>query len=293
MQHRFHFSGKWPGILLMAPQLAITVVFFVWPAAQALWESTRMQDPFGLSATFVGLENFQRLVRDPLYLGTIHTTLLFSVLVTALGMSFALILAAMANQIRRFRPLYQTVLILPYAIAPSLAAVLWLFLFNPGIGWIAYLFGLVGYDWNHALNGGQALALVVLASAWKQVSYNFLFFYAALQAIPASLIEAAAIDGAGPIRRFRDLVFPLLSPTTFFLLVVNLVYAFFDTFAVVDAATGGGPGKSTETLILKVYAEGFKGLDLGGSAAQSVILMAIVGVLTIVQFRYVERKVQY
>ncbi|WP_293762993.1 sn-glycerol-3-phosphate ABC transporter permease UgpA [uncultured Aquitalea sp.] len=293
MQNRIRFPGGWLGFLLMLPQLAITVLFFVWPAAQALWQSTQSQDPFGLATRFVGVDNFSALFQDPLYLGTVKTTLLFSALVTALGMGSALLLAAMVNQVRFGKRFYQTVLIAPYAIAPSIVAVLWLFLFNPSLGWISYLLRGAGYEWNHALNGGQALALVVMASAWKQVSYNFLFFYAGLQAIPASLIEAAAMDGAGPLRRFRDLVLPLLSPTSFFLLVVNLVYAFFDTFAVVDAATGGGPGKSTETLILKVYLEGFKGLDLGSSAAQSVVLMAIVGLLTVIQFRYVERKVQY
>ncbi|OWY39750.1 glycerol-3-phosphate transporter permease [Xenophilus sp. AP218F] len=293
MRHRTHFPQRWLGLALMAPQLAITLVFFLWPAVEALWQSTQRQDPFGLSGEFVGLENFRQLFADPLYLGAFQTTLLFSALVTLLGMGSALILAAMANQITRGRRVYQTILIAPYAVAPSIVAALWLFLFNPSLGWVSHLLRDAGYEWNHALNGGQALLLVVLASAWKQISYNFLFFYAGLQAIPASLIEAAAIDGAGPLRRFRDLVFPLLSPTSFFLLVVNLVYAFFDTFAVIDAATGGGPGKSTETLILKVYLEGFKGLDLGSSAAQSVVLMAVVGLLTLIQFRYVERKVQY
>jgi len=293
MPHRLYFPQRWLGFALMAPQLLITVVFFLWPAGQALWQSTQMQDAFGLSSTFVGPDNFLALFRDPLYLGTTRTTLLFSALVTALGMSTALLLAMMAHRVQRAKHVYRTMLILPYAVAPSIVGVLWLLMFSPGIGWISFWLGKAGYEWNHALNGGQALTLVVLASAWKQISYNFLFFYAALQAIPASLLEAAAIDGAGPWRRFRDLVLPLISPTSFFLLVVNLVYAFFDTFAVVDAATGGGPGKSTETLILKVYAEGFKGLDLGSSAAQSVVLMVIVGALTLVQFRYVEKKVQY
>ncbi|QEL56361.1 sn-glycerol-3-phosphate ABC transporter permease UgpA [Chromobacterium paludis] len=293
MQNRPHFPNRWLGLALLTPQLAITVAFFLWPAAEALWQSAQQQDPFGLDSQFVGLANFSQLFHDPYYLGTVRTTLLFSALVTLLGTGSALLLAVMANQITRGKRIYQTVLIAPYAIAPSVVAVLWLFLFNPSLGWISYLLRLAGYEWNHALYGGQALLLVVLASAWKQISYNFLFFYAGLQAIPASLIEAAAIDGAGPLRRFRDLVFPLLSPTSFFLLVVNLVYAFFDTFAVIDAATGGGPGKSTETMILKVYLEGFKGLDLGSSAAQSVVLMAVVGLLTLIQFRYVERKVQY
>ncbi len=293
MSHRFHFPERGLGLLLMLPQLLITVIFFVWPAGQALWESTRLQDAFGLSSTFVGLDNFASLFRDPLYLQTVRTTLLFSVLVASLGLLVALLLAVMANRVVRASAFYRTILILPYAVAPSIAAVLWLFLFSPGLGWISYLLAQCGIDWNHVLNGGQALTLVVLASTWKQISYNFLFFLAALQAIPTSLLEAAAIDGASPLRRFRDIVFPLLSPTSFFLLVVNLVYAFFDTFAVIDAATGGGPGKSTETLIFKVYSEGFKGLDLGSSAAQSVILMLLVGALTLVQFRYVERKVQY
>lgn len=288
-----HFPHRWLGVVLILPQLLVTLVFFVWPAGQALWQSVLAQDPFGLSTEFVGLANFATLFHDPLYLSTIHTTLWFSAMVTVLGMGGALLLAVMVNQVGRGKRWYQTVLIAPYATAPSIVATLWLFLFDPAVGWISYVLRQMGYEWNHAINAEQAMLLVVLASAWKQVSYNFLFFYAGLQAIPASLLEAAAMDGAGPIRSLRDLVLPLLSPTSFFLLEVNMVYAFFDTFPILDTATHGGPGQSTQTMILKVYTEGFKGLDLGNSAAQSVVLMLVVGVLTLLQFRYIERKVQY
>ncbi|AKJ67038.1 glycerol-3-phosphate transporter permease [Pandoraea thiooxydans] len=292
-RERPRFGTGWLPYALVAPQMLITVIFFLWPAGEALWQSTSSQDAFGLSTRFVGLSNFTALIHDPLYLASFKTTMLFSGMVTFFGLTISLLLAAMADRVTRGARLYQTLLIWPYAVAPAIAAVMWAFLFNPSIGIVAYALGKLGIVWNHALNGGQAMFLVVLASVWKQISYNFLFFYAGLQAIPRSLIEAAAIDGAGPVRRFFAIALPLLSPTTFFLLVVNLVYSFFDTFPVIDAATGGGPGQSTDTLIYKIYSEGFQGLDLGSSAAQSVILMSIVIVLTVIQFRFVERKVQY
>jgi len=292
-RERPRFGTGWLPYAIVAPQLLITAVFFLWPAGEALWQSTSTQDAFGLSSEFVGLDNFRALWSDPLYLASFRTTMIFSGLVTVCGLVISLLLAAMADRVTRAKRAYQTLLIWPYAVAPAIAAVLWAFLFNPSIGLVTYGLAKVGIEWNHALNGGQAMFLVVLASIWKQISYNFLFFYAGLQAIPRSLVEAAAIDGAGPVRRFFGLVLPLISPTTFFLLVVNLVYSFFDTFPVIDAATGGGPGQSTMTLIYKIYSEGFKGLDLGSSAAQSVVLMVIVIVLTVVQFRFIERKVQY
>ncbi|MGM3173751.1 sn-glycerol-3-phosphate ABC transporter permease UgpA [Dickeya lacustris] len=279
--------------LLVLPQLAITVIFFICPAGQALWYSVQSVDPFGLSSRFVGLENFTNLFHDSYYLGSFYTTLLFSALVAAAGMIISLFLAALVDYTLRLSRLYQTLLILPYAVAPAVAAVLWMFLFNPGLGLITWLLHQWGYDWNHAQHSGQAMFLVVLASVWKQISYNFLFFLAALQSIPRSLVEAAAIDGAGPVRRFFNLVLPLISPVSFFLLVVNLTYAFFDTFPVIDAATGGGPVQATTTLIYKIYREGFAGLDLSSSAAQSVVLMLVVTVLTVIQFRFVERKVNY
>lgn len=292
-RERPRFGTGWLPYALVAPQLLITVIFFLWPAGVALWQSTSAQDAFGLSSQFVGWDNFTAQIHDPLYLASFKTTMLFSGLVTMCGLVLSLLLAAMADRVTRASRLYQALLIWPYAVAPAIAAVLWAFLFNPSIGLIAYGLGKMGVIWNHALNSGQAMFLIVLASVWKQISYNFLFFYAGLQAIPRSLVEAAAIDGAGPVRRFFNIALPLLSPTTFFLLVVNLVYAFFDTFPVIDAATGGGPGQSTNTLIYKIYSEGFKGLDLGASAAQSVVLMSIVIALTVIQFRFVERKVQY
>ncbi|MGC1098788.1 sn-glycerol-3-phosphate ABC transporter permease UgpA [Pantoea agglomerans] len=279
--------------LLVLPQLLITAVFFLWPAGEALWYSLQSLDPFGISSSFVGLENFRRLFADPYYLDSFWTTIKFSGMVTVFGMVFSLLLAALVDYVVRLRRLYQTLLLLPYAVAPVVAAVLWMFLFNPGLGLFSYLLNHIGYNWNYAQNSGQAMFLVVLASIWQQMSYNFLFFFAALQSIPKSLVEAAAIDGAGPVRRFFNLSLPLITPVSFFLLVVNLIYAFFDTFPVIDAATGGGPVQATTTLIYKIYREGFTGLDLSSSAAQSVVLMLLVIGLTVLQFRFVERKVQY
>ncbi|MDE1179287.1 sn-glycerol-3-phosphate ABC transporter permease UgpA [Paraburkholderia sp.] len=293
MQASSRFGTSPLPYLLLAPQLIVTLVFFVWPAGEALWQSTQMQDAFGTSSEFVGLKNFVDLFHDPLYLASFGTTLWFSACVTFGGLAIALVLAGAANHVTRGVRIYQALLIWPYAVAPAIAAVLWGFMFNPSIGLVTYALGRFGIVWNHALNPSQAMTLVVVASIWKQVSYNFLFFYAGLQAVPRSLIEAAAIDGAGPVRRFSNIAWPLLSPTSFFLLVVNLLYAFFDTFPVIDAATAGGPGQSTRTLIYKIYDEGFKGLDLGSSGAQSVVLMVIVVGLSVIQFRFIERKVQY
>ena len=293
MEKRTQFPVGWLPYALVAPQLAITIVFFIWPAAQALWQSLLVQDAFGINTEFVWFENFKVLFADETYLESFKVTALFSVLVATFALGIALVLAACCDHVLRGAKAYQTLIIWPYAVAPAIAAVLWTFMFNPTIGILAYGLKSIGYDWNHLLNSGQAMTLVVISSVWKQVSYNFLFFLAGLQSIPKSMIEAAAIDGAGPVKRFLTIAFPLLSPTSFFLLVVNLVYAFFDTFGIIDAATEGGPSRATTTLVYKVFRDGFKGLDLGGSAAQSVILMAIVIALTVVQFRYIERKVQY
>jgi len=293
IEKRVRFNHRWLPYALVAPQMAIVTVFFFWPAGQALWQSTLSQDAFGTSVTFVGLENFARLFADGSYLASFRTTAVFSVLVAVIGLSTALLLATMADRIVRGSAFYRTLLVWPYAVAPAVAGVLWLFMFAPSIGVVSYALQAVGVEWNHLLDADDAMALIVMAAVWKQISYNFLFFLAGLQSIPKSLIEAAAIDGARPWRRFWTIVFPLLSPTTFFLLVINIVYAFFDTFAIVDASTQGGPGKDTAILVYKVYYDGFKALDLGGSAAQSVVLMVIVIALTAVQFRYVERKVQY
>nr|WP_024966486.1 sn-glycerol-3-phosphate ABC transporter permease UgpA [Pantoea sp. IMH] len=287
------FRSRWLPYLLLLPQLAITVIFFIWPAGEALWYSVQSVDPFGFSSTFVGLENFSRLLDDKYYLASFWTTLIFSGLVTVIGLTISLFFAALVDYVMRMKRFYQTLFLLPYAVAPAVAAVLWMFLFSPGLGLITHFLGEMGYSWNHAQNSGQAMFLVVLASVWQQMSYNFLFFFAALQSIPKSLTEAAAIDGAGPVRRFFQLSLPLITPVGFFLMVVNLVYAFFDTFPVIDAATGGGPVQSTTTLIYKIYREGFAGLDLSSSSAQSVVLMVLVIVLTVIQFRYVEKKVRY
>lgn len=291
--HRPGFGCSWLPYALVLPQLLITAIFFLWPAGQALWYSVQTLDPFGLSSTFAGLANFVQLFQDSYYLDSFYTTLKFSFMVAFIGLAVSLFFAALVDHVVRGSRIYQTLMILPYAVAPAVAAVLWMFLFSPGLGLITHFLGSIGYNWNHAQNSGQAMFLVVLASVWKQVSYNFLFFLAALQSIPKSLVEAAAIDGAGPVRRFFNLVLPLISPVSFFLLVVNLVYAFFDTFPVIDAATAGGPMQATTTLIYKVYREGFSGLDLSSSAAQSVILMLLVCGLTFIQFRFVERKVRY
>ncbi len=293
MEKRARFESRWLPYALIAPQMAITLVFFFLPAAQCLYQSLLVQDAFGNATQFVWFENFQDLFRNDEYLASFRVTAVFSFLVAILGLSISLLLAVLADRVVRSATVYKTLLIWPYAVAPAIAAVLWLFLFNPTLGIVAHWLKGFGIPWDPLLNGTHALVMVVVAAIWKQISYNFLFFLAGLQSIPKSLIEAAAIDGAGPVKRFVTIVFPLLSPTTFFLLVVNIVYAFFDTFAIVDTATGGGPAQATEILVYKVYKDGFKGLDLGGSAAQSVILMAIVITLTVIQFRYVERKVQY
>ncbi|PTE21680.1 sn-glycerol-3-phosphate ABC transporter permease UgpA [Cereibacter changlensis JA139] len=279
--------------LLVAPQLAISFVFFYWPAVQALRQSTLREDAFGLKTQFVGLANFRRVLSDPAYVNSIQVTAVFSVLTAFFSMAIALLLAVQAEKVVRGKGFYRTLMIWPYAVAPAIAGMLWLFMFNPSFGTLAWPLRQLGITWDPLLNGSQAMTLVVAAASWKQISYNFLFFVAGLQAIPRSLLEAAAIDGAGSARRFWTIVFPLLAPTTFFLLVVNTVYALFDTFGIIHAVTGGGPGKSTETLVYKVYNDGFVNLILGESAAQSVILMVIVISLTAFQFKYVERRVHY
>jgi sn-glycerol 3-phosphate transport system permease protein len=293
MDKRVVFRHRWLPWLLLAPQLVVIAVFFFWPAGQALLQSLQQSDAFGTSTEWVGLENFRRLWADDSYLASFQTTAIFSLLVAVLGLAISLLLAVMADRVVRGAMAYKTLLIWPYAVAPAVAGVLWLFMFAPSIGVASWALRHAGVDWNHLLNPSHAMALIVMAAVWKQISYNFLFFLAGLQSIPRSLIEAAAIDGAHPWRRFWSIVFPLLSPTTFFLLVINVVYAFFDTFAIVDAATQVGPGRETAILVYKVYYDGFKALDLGGSAAQSVVLMVIVIALTVVQFKFVERRVNY
>ena len=293
MEKRVLFRSRWLPWVLIAPQLVIVLVFFFWPAIQALVQSLQQQDAFGTSVTWVGLDNFRALFADDSYMDSFKTTLIFASLVTVLGLSIALVLAVFADRIVRGSAFYRTVLILPYAVAPVVTGVLFSFMFSSSIGVVAYGLAKIGVPFNYLLNANDAMALVVMASVWKQISYNFLFFLAGLQSIPKSLVEAAAIDGAGPLRRFWNIQLPLLSPTTFFLLVINMVYAFFDTFAIIDAITQGGPGKETATLVYRVYFDGFRGMDFGSAAAQSVILMSVVIVLTVIQFRYVEKKVHY
>ncbi len=293
MLKRVHFGPSILPFLLVAPQIIITIIFFLWPAAQAAYQSLLVEDAFGLSTEFVWFDNFIELFTDELYLGAFTRTAIFSFSVAFLAISFALLLAAMADRVIKAALTYRTLLIWPYAIAPVVAGALWVFMFDPTLGIVTYTLGTLGIDWNHKLNGTQAMLLVIMASAWKQIAYNFLFFIAAMQSIPKSLIEAAAIDGSGPVKRFFTIIFPLITPTTFFLLVVNIVYAFFDTFGIIHSMTSGGPAKATEILVYKVYYDGFVGLNLGSSAAQSVVLMAIVIVLTVIQFRYIEKKVEY
>jgi sn-glycerol 3-phosphate transport system permease protein len=293
MEKRAHFSGWTLPLLLIVPQMAITVIFFYWPASQAIWQSFLREDAFGLASEFVGFENYVALFEQPEYYRAMVTTAIFSTLVAFFSLSVALLLATQADKNIRGGHAFKTLLIWPYAVAPAIAGVLWIFMFHPTLGTLARPIRAAGIDWNPMLNGTHAMILLVLSATWKHISYNFLFFLAGLQAIPKSVIEAGAIDGAGPMRRFWTIVFPLLSPTTFFLLVVTVVYVFFETFGIIDAVTGGGPAGQTTTLVYKVYADGRLGGDLGGSAAQSVILMIIVIALTAIQFRYVERKVQY
>ncbi|GED22090.1 sn-glycerol-3-phosphate ABC transporter permease UgpA [Halomonas halmophila] len=279
--------------LLLSPQLAIVAIFFFWPAFQAVIQAFYVQDPFGLGRAFVAFENFTRVLGSAEYYRALGTTVTFSISVALGAMALALLLAVLADRVIKGAHGYKTLLIWPYAVAPAVAGVLWVFMLDPELGLVSAWLGAMGIDWNHQLNGGQAMALVIMASIWKQMSYNFVFFLAGLQAIPKSLLEAAAIDNAGPWRRFWTITFPLLSPTSFFLLVMNSVYAFFETFGTIDATTAGGPGGATRTLVYKVYEDGFIGYDLGSSAAQSVLLMLLVGLLTLLQFRYLERKVQY
>jgi sn-glycerol 3-phosphate transport system permease protein len=293
MHKRVVFQNKLLPYLLLAPQLAVTLIFFIWPAGQAIRQSVIQEDAFGLSTRFVWFKNFQRIFADPNYLTSLEVTIVFSLSVAVLALSVSLLLAVMADRVIHGASAYKSLLIWPYAVAPAAAGALWMFLFDPTIGVVSRMLQAGGINWNYLLNGTHAMILVVVAATWTQISYNFVFFLAGLQSIPRSVIEAAAIDGAGPGRRFWTIVFPLLSPTGFFLLTINIVYAFFSTFGVIDIITRGGPAGATNILVYKVYSDSFRSLDLGGSAAQSVVLMAIVIGLTVAQFRYVERKVHY
>ncbi len=287
------FPNFWLPYVLLTPQLAITLVFFIWPASQAVWQSFLREDAFGFATKLIWFENYSQIFSDPNYLNSAKVSVVFAVSVTALSMGISLMLAAAVDRLIRASNFYTSLLVWPYAIAPAIAGVLWWFLFNPTIGILPYALKMAGIDWNHIVNSNQAMVLVVIAASWKQISYNFLFFLAGLQSIPKSMMEAAAIDGAGPLKRFWTISLPLLSPTTFFLIVINIVYSMFDTFPVIHATTEGGPAQSTNILVYKVFVDGFIGLNLGSSAAQSVVLMALVIALTVIQFRYVERRVHY
>jgi sn-glycerol 3-phosphate transport system permease protein len=293
LEKRVTFNERWLPYMLVAPQMIITLVFFFWPSGQAIWQSVLIEDAFGGNSKFVWFENFTNLFKDPAYFDSVRVTVVFSALVATLGLALSLLLAVMADRIIRGASFYKTILVWPYAVAPAVAGVLWGFLFNPSVGTVSWMLKGIGYDFNYVSNANQALALIIIASVWNQVSYNFLFFLAGLQSIPKSLIEAAAIDGAGPGRRFWDIMFPLLSPTGFFLLVINTLYALIGTFGVVSSLTQGGPGQATNILVYKVYNDGFRGQDLGSSSAQSVILMVLMIALTFIQFRFIERRVHY
>jgi sn-glycerol 3-phosphate transport system permease protein len=293
LEKRVTFNERWLPYILVAPQMIITLVFFFWPSGEAIWQSVLIEDAFGGNTKFVWFDNFITLFKDPAYFDSVRVTVVFSALVATLGLALSLLLAVMADRIIRGASFYKTILVWPYAVAPAVAGVLWGFLFNPSVGTVSWLLKGIGYDFNYVSNANQALALIIIASVWNQVSYNFLFFLAGLQSIPKSLIEAAAIDGAGPGRRFWDIMFPLLSPTGFFLLVINTLYALIGTFGVVSSLTQGGPGQATNILVYKVYNDGFRGQDLGGSSAQSVILMILMIALTFIQFRFIERRVHY
>jgi sn-glycerol 3-phosphate transport system permease protein len=293
MEKRVAFNERWLPYLLVAPQMVVTVIFFFWPSGQAIWQSLLLEDAFGGNTKFVWFDNFIHLFEDESYFAAARLTLVFSALVASIGLAVSLLLAVMADRVIRGASVYKTFLVWPYAVAPAVAGVLWGFMFNPSVGIVAWMLQRLGIDFNYVSNGNQAFLLVVFAAVWSQISYNFLFFLAGLQSIPRSLIEAAAIDGAGPAKRFWDIIFPLLSPTGFFLLVVNIIYAFFGTFGVIGSLTQGGPAKATEILVWKVYNDGFRGQDLGGSSAQSVVLMIVVILLTFVQFRFIERRVHY
>ncbi|RDJ03908.1 sn-glycerol-3-phosphate ABC transporter permease UgpA [Rhizobium grahamii] len=287
------FPNKFLPYLLIAPQMVVTIVFFLWPAGTAFWQSFLRNDAFGFKTTFVWFANYRKLFADPIYISAFGNTIVFAVLVTFLSLSISLLLAVAAMRVMRGSRIYSTLLVWPYAVAPAIAGILWWFMFNPSIGIVAYMLRAIGVNWNHLVNATDAMTLIVIAATWKQISYNFLFFLAGLQSVPRSLQEAGAIDGAGPVKRFWTIVFPLISPTTFYLMVINIVYAMFDTFGIIHATTQGGPARATEILVYKVYFDGFIGLNLGSSAAQSVILMLIVIGLTAVQFRFIERRVQY
>jgi sn-glycerol 3-phosphate transport system permease protein len=290
---RTTFRSRGLPYLLLAPQLLITLVFFIWPAAQAVKSSFEREDPFGFTTVFVGLTHYQRLMSDPSYLAAFGRTAVFAIAVTVLSMLLGLMFAVAVDRLTRTGKFYTTLLVWPYAVAPVVAGVLWYFIFNSTTGLLPYYLSFFGVRWNHELNGTHAMILIIIAAAWKQIAYNFLFFLAGLQSVPNSLMEAAAIDGSGPVKRFFDISLPLLSPTTFFLFIVNVNYTMFDTFSIIDATTEGGPAQSTNILVYKVYQDGYLGLNLGSSSAQSVLLMLIVIVLTFVQFRFVERRVQY
>jgi sn-glycerol 3-phosphate transport system permease protein len=290
MERRTIFPGTLFPILLVLPQLLLTAVFFLWPAGQAIWSSMTRADPFGINTQFVGLENFSDLFDDPLYVDSIGRTIVFCAAVAVLSMGLALVLAVCADREIRGRGWYRVMLIWPYAVAPAMAAVLWILLMHPQVGLIGAWLNHVGIAWDYKLNDTQAMGMVIGASAWKQVSYNFIFFLAGLQSIPRPVIEAARMDGAVGWLRFRTITLPLLMPTVFFLIVVNLVYAAFDTFGTIQALTQGGPGKATETLVVKVYRDGVVNLDIGSSSAQSVVLMLGVIVLTALQFRFLGRR---
>ena len=279
--------------LFIAPQLLVTLIFFIWPACSALIESFFYTDAFGLHQQFAGLANFIDLIHDPGYAKAVSVTFIIAISVTVITMSLGLIVATLVNNRSKSQGIYKSFLIWPYAVAPAVAAILWRFLCHPTLGWLTHLLHSLGIRFDYVNSAGQAILVVILTASWQQFSYNFLFYFAALKAVPQNLLDAAIIDGANPWQRFWQIIVPILSPTTFFLLLMNLIYGFFETFGIIQVMTHGGPGNSTTNLIYKVYQDGFEGMDLGSSSAQSVLLMIIVILVSLVQFKYLEKKVHY
>ncbi|MHC4043439.1 ABC transporter permease subunit [Bradyrhizobium sp. 23AC] len=287
--------GDGPGLptLLLLPQFLILLFFFFIPSLRALMQSVLLSDPFGTNVQFVWLDNFKTLLASSDYRQSIAVTFWFTVAQNVLTLGSALVLAFATDRIVRGRSAYRTIILLPYAIAPAIAGILWAFLFNPAVGPLAQVLHGLGIAWDPNLNPTDALILVTLAASWKHICYDYIFLVVGLLAVPVSLMEAAAVDGAGPIRRFVSIALPMLGPTIFFLTVMNFIYGFFETFAIIDAVTKGGPAGATNILVYKVFVDGFVNLDLGSSAAQSVLLMSFALICTLLQFRYFDRKVNY
>jgi sn-glycerol 3-phosphate transport system permease protein len=293
MHKRVLFDDRLLPYLLVAPQLLIIFVFFYWPSGQALFWAFTLEPPFGGAARWVGWRNFEDVLASPTYRRAVLNTLVFALSTSAISLFLGLVFAIFADRGLRGIVIYKTAVMWPYAVAAPVAAVIWQFIFQPSIGFVGMLNHWRPGIWNPNTNGLHAMVMVVVASCWISITFNFVFFLAGLQAIPNSLVEAAAMDGAGPVRRWFDLVFPLISPTFFLLIVLNVSTSFTEGFGVINVMTQGGPGGATEILVYKIYRDGFLGLDFSSSSAQSVILMGLVIMVTLLQFRIIERRVHY